>query len=381
MNAMQSLFCVAMLLYWFSMYTYVPILPLYAASLGASYKMVGLVIGVYGITQLLLRIPQGILSDRWRKRKLFVLLAMAVSCASALGMWLAPNVGSLLFFRGLSGVSATAWVVMVVLFSSYFSEAEAPRAYGILNSLGFGGQMAGMFAGGLVAEWYGWSATFILAAVGAALGFGLSLGIKETTPTGTAPLRLSEAPAIMRNLQLLMAAVMASLAQLIAYGGLFGFVPVAAKNLGASNFELGLLPTLSSAPSIVASVLAGGWFVRRLGLRRSICLGFLLMGAATAVIPALDNLLQLYVSQMIGGFGRGLVFPLLMSFSVATMAPGAKATAMGVFQSLYAVGMFAGPVVVGVMADTAGLGAGFWLCGLAGLLGLFIAWRFVGPEN
>ena len=57
--------------------------------------------------------------------------------------------------------------------------------------------------------------------------------------------------------------------------------------------------------------------------------GFLLMGSATAVIPALDDLLQLYVSQMIGGFGRGLVFPLLMSFSVATMAPGAKATAMG----------------------------------------------------
>jgi MFS family permease len=381
MNAMQSLFCVAMLLYWFSMYTYVPILPLYAASLGASYKLVGLVIGVYGITQLLLRIPQGILSDRWRKRKLFVLLAMTVSCASALGMWLAPNVAWLVFFRSLSGVSATAWVVMVVLFSSYFSEAEAPRAYGIMNSLGFAGQMAGMFAGGLVAEWHGWSATFILAAAGAALGFCFSLGIKETTPTAAAPLRLAEAPAIMRNLQLLMAAVMASLAQLIAYGGVFGFVPVAAKNLGASNFELGLLPTLSSAPSIVASVLAGGWFVRRVGLRRSICLGFLLMGAATAVIPALDSLLQLYVSQMIGGFGRGLVFPLLMSFSVATMAPGAKATAMGVFQSLYALGMFAGPVVVGVMADTAGLGAGFWLCGVAGLLGLLIAWRFVGANH
>jgi MFS family permease len=250
-----------------------------------------------------------------------------------------------------------------------------------MNSLGFAGQMAGMFAGGLVAEWHGWSATFILAAAGAALGFGLSLGIKETAPSAAAPLRLSEAPAIMRNMHLLMAAVMASLAQLIAYGGLFGFVPVAAKNLGASNFELGLLPTLSSAPSIVASVLAGGWFVRRWGLRRSICLGFLLMGGATAVIPALDSLLQLYVSQMIGGFGRGLVFPLLMSFSVATMAPGAKATAMGVFQSLYAVGMFAGPVVVGVMADTAGLGAGFWLCGVAGLLGLFIAWHFVGAEN
>ena len=180
MNAVQWLFCIVTLMYWFSMYTYVPVLPLYAASLGASYKMIGLVIGSYGITQLLLRVPQGILSDRWRKRKLFVALAMAVSCVSALGMWLLPDVAALLFFRGLSGVAATAWVVLVVLFSSYFSEAEAPRAYGIMNSLGFFGQMAGMFIGGLVAEWYGQTATFLLAAAGAAVGLLLSLAVRRS---------------------------------------------------------------------------------------------------------------------------------------------------------------------------------------------------------
>ena len=381
MNAVQWLFCVAMLLYWFSMYTYVPILPLYATSLGASYKMVGLVIGVYGITQMLLRIPQGILSDRMRRRKLFVLVAMAISGVSALGMWLVPDVRALLFFRGLSGVAATAWVVMVVLFSSYFPESEAPRAYGILNSLGFCGQMAGMFAGGLVAEWYGWGATFVLAAAGAAFGFVLALRMKETRPDGSAPLRLAEVPAILRNRHLLMAAAMASLVQLISYGALFGFVPVVAKQLGASNFELGFLSTLSSAPSIVASMLAGSWFIRRLGLRRSICFAFALMAVASAVIPSLDNLAQLYASQMVSGFGRGLVFPLLMSFSVASMEPGIKATAMGVFQSLYALGMFAGPVVVGMAADAAGLGAGFWLCAVAGLLGLGLAWRSVGEEK
>ena len=381
MSAVQWLFCVATLLYWFSMYTYVPILPLYAASLGASYKMVGLVIGVYGITQLLLRIPQGILSDRWRKRKLFVVTAMAVSCVSALGMWLAPNVAALLFFRGLSGVSATGWVVMVVLFSSYFSEAEAPRAYGIMNSLGFFGQMTGMFAGGVIAEWYGWSATFMLGAAVAAVGFCLSLLMKETVPTATAPLRLAEVPGIMRNEHLLVAATMAGLVQLIAYGVLFGFAPVVAKNLHAANFELGLLTTLASAASIAASMLSGGWFVRRIGLRISVCLGFLLMALASAVIPWIETLTQLYVSQIFSGFGRGLVFPLLMSFSVAGMLPGTKATAMGVFQSLYALGMFAGPVAVGAIADAVGLDAGFGLCGLCGLLGGLIAWRYVGAEN
>ncbi len=381
MNAVQWLFCIVTLMYWFSMYTYVPILPLYAASLGASYKMIGLVIGVYGITQLFLRVPQGILSDRWRKRKLFVTLAMAVSCVSALGMWLLPDVAALLFFRGLSGVSATAWVVLVVLFSSYFTEAEAPRAYGIMNSLGFFGQMAGMFIGGLVAEWYGWTATFMLAAAGAAVGLVLSLAVKENVPVVKAPLRLAAVPGIMRNFHLLVAAAMAGLVQLVVYGSLFGFVPVAAKLLGASNFELGLLTTMSAGASIAASMMSGGWFTRRLGLRWSICCGFALLALTTAVIPWLETMTQLYVSQILGGFGRGLVFPLLMSFSVASVNLSVKATAMGVFQSLYALGMFAGPVAVGAVADGISLAAGFWLCGLCGLIGMVIAWRYVGSEG
>ena len=45
MNTTQGLFCVVTVLYWFSLYTYVPILPVYASSLGASYKLVGLIVG------------------------------------------------------------------------------------------------------------------------------------------------------------------------------------------------------------------------------------------------------------------------------------------------------------------------------------------------
>jgi len=141
------------------------------------------------------------------------------------------------------------------------------------------------------------------------------------------------------------------------------------------------LTTLASAASIAASMLSGGWFVRRIGLRISVCLGFLLMALASAVIPWIETLTQLYVSQIFSGFGRGLVFPLLMSFSVAGMLPGTKATAMGVFQSLYALGMFVGPVAVGAIADAVGLDAGFWLCGVAGLLGLGLAWRYIGAER
>ena len=100
MNTTQGLFCVVTVLYWFSLYTYVPILPVYASSLGASYKLVGLIVGAYGVTQLFLRIPQGVLSDRWRKRKVFVVVALCVSAVSALGMLWFPDAMALLLFRG-----------------------------------------------------------------------------------------------------------------------------------------------------------------------------------------------------------------------------------------------------------------------------------------
>jgi len=60
-----------------SLYAYVPILSPYAESLGASYKMVGMIIGSYGFTQMLLRIPLGIISDKMGNRKLFIISGIA----------------------------------------------------------------------------------------------------------------------------------------------------------------------------------------------------------------------------------------------------------------------------------------------------------------
>lgn len=381
MNGTQWLFCGVTVFYWFSMYTYVPILPLYAASLGASYSLVGLVIGVYGITQLILRVPQGVLSDRWHRRRLFVIMALGISAISALGMWLVPNIYALLFFRSLSGVAATAWVIFVVLFASYFSVSESPKAYGIMNSLGFIGQMVGMFAGGLISEWMGWSATFALAALGGVAGFALSFAVPENVTLGKAPLQIAEIPGIISDASLLTAAGMAILVQLVVYGTMFGFVPVAARNLGASNFELGLLTTLTVVPAIAASFFAGTWFLRTIGRKQSLILGFAFLGISAAAVPFLTNLYELYLLQMIGGFGRGLLFPLLMVLSVQSIDDSRKATGMGVFQSLYAAGMFIGPVVVGLVSDSFSLREGFLMCGLFGLIGAVMAYSCVDRKK
>jgi len=178
-NFRIPLFCVVTSLYWFSMYTYVPNLSTYAESIGASHKMVGLILGSYGFTQMLLRIPLGIFSDRINKRKIFILLGILISLLSALGMGLLKNPIFLLIFRGLTGVAAATWVAFTVLFSSYFPENETPKAIGYINSFNSLGQMVAMLLGGIVAQQLGSQAPFFLALVGGILAFILSLGIVE----------------------------------------------------------------------------------------------------------------------------------------------------------------------------------------------------------
>src|SRR6266508_903388 len=75
-------------LFWLSLYFYVPILSVYAQSMGASLALVGVMLSAYGVMQLLLRIPTGVASDALRRRKPFVLAGVALTAAGALGfLW------------------------------------------------------------------------------------------------------------------------------------------------------------------------------------------------------------------------------------------------------------------------------------------------------
>ena len=55
------------------------------------------------------------------------------------------------------------------------------------------------------------------------------------------------------------------------------------------------------------------------------------------------------------GLCYGPIYPLLTGLSIKTVAPGERASAMSVFQAVYALGMWGGPLVSGVLAERIGL--------------------------
>lgn len=375
------MFWIVTMLFWFSLYTYVPIFANYIEHLGASYKMAGLIIGSYGFVQMLLRIPIGVASDRLRKRKVFINFGLFFAFFSCLGFFFTQNLSLILVLRSLAGAAAATWVDFTVLFTSYYEDDKATEAIGAISFCNSIGQMLAMLTGGWVAQRNGWSAPFALGAVVGAAGFILSFFIIDKYDESKSKMSMKDILYVMKDKTLITVSSLAVLSQLITFGTIYGFTPIYAEGLGATKFELSLLSVFYSLSTAFASLLAGKTIVRRFGERKTLVLGFLLSGIATIFIPFTNSIKLLILLQVIAGIGKGFSFPMLMGLSIKNVSPDRRATAMGFFQSIYGLGMFAGPVLMGVLGDLFSLKQGFVILGILGCVTAYLAFLTVRNQT
>jgi MFS family permease len=362
-----------MVLFWFSLYTYVPLLSPHVLALGASYQLTGLIVGAYGLVQLLVRVPLGVVSDLIGRRSTFARTGLALGAVSALGMSLVQNPLWLLPLRALAGAAASTWVAFSVLFAGYFQPGDATWAMGLAVAASATGQVTGSLLGGFLSERLGTPAAFLAGAAGGLAGLLAYAGLPESPPPETGSMQWPELLRTGLDRRLLAVSGLALVYQVLVFGTVYGFTPVAARAIGAGGLQLGFLNTLSTLPRLFASA-AGGYLCARFwGERTSVALGFALMAVSCLAIARAATLPALYTAQVLSGFGQGLVFPLLMALSIKRVPPARRATAMGVFQAVYSLGMFGGPVVVGAVAARASLAWGFWVSSAVGWLGAVLS--------
>lgn len=380
-NYRIPVFCLATILFWFAMYTYVPILGVYTTKLGASNKMTGIIVGSYGFVQMILRIPLGIASDKLHKRKLFINFGLFFTFFSGIGLWIFKDLSLILVFRALAGASAATWVDFTVLFTSYYKQEEATKAIGILNFYNYIAQMLAMLSGGFLAEKISFESTFLLGAAVGIIGLIASLFIAENYEEKGKKITLKGVVEVVQDRTLLSVSFLAVISQLIAFATVFGFTPIFAQSLGATKFDMSLLTVFSNLPSAFASLIGGTYLSKKFGEKKVIVAGFIVMGIFTITIPFTKNLWLLMITQALSGVGRGFSFPLLMGMSIQHMEMEKRATAMGFFQSIYGLGMFLGPVIIGVISDVMNLKQGFILFGILGCITSFIAFYIIKKEK
>lgn len=368
-----------MFLYWGALYVYSPILSVYAASLGASFTTVGVIVGAYGFVQMLLRIPIGIWSDRLGRRLPLLYAGHFFNLLGCLGLAFAPNSECLVLARGVFGISASTWVGFTVLYASYFPPNEAPKAMGVVSAINGISLTIFIGLGGQIAEIWGMASTFYVGAVLAVLGIVTTIPVAEKrVPRKSATVR--QIRSVMTHPIVITTALISALNQYVIWATTFGFIPLYADGLGASKSALGVIGVIALLPYTLASLI-NHRVAGRLGENRALFAGILVMAMMALVVPLIRNLPILAIAQGISGIGRGMTYPLLMGLSIRQIPVQDRATAMGVFQATYAIGMFLGPMTCGALADVFGLSGAFVVAGAISSVAAFIALILLKPPT
>lgn len=149
-----------------------PVFALYAEHLkGVTPFLVGLAIGIYGLTQAVLQIPFGMLSDRIG-RKPVIAMGLLIFAVGSVVAAMAHTIEGVILGRALQGAGAIAAAVMA-LTADLTSEEHRTKAMTVIGmSIGFSFVIA-MVGGPLLNHWIGVPGIFALIAVLALLGIAL----------------------------------------------------------------------------------------------------------------------------------------------------------------------------------------------------------------
>jgi predicted MFS family arabinose efflux permease len=326
----------------------IPMTPLFAAGpLGASEVGVGVAVGAFAATALLMRPLAGRLADRRGRRPLLVGGALGYAAVMAAHA-LAPDLAALIALRLLLGVAEAFF--FVAGFAAVADLAPPGRTGEALSfnslSLYLGialGPLLGELlwrAGGFGVAWLGGATLALVAAV-------IASRIPETA-TSRAP---DDSPLVIIH----RAAVGPGLALLAGIGGMAGFlafVALYARQLGIDGAGVVLLVFGGTVIGcrIVFARLPDRVAPFRLG---AVALG--ISAAGLAIAASVHSVAGLVVGATILGVGVAFTTPAFFTAIASRVVPSERGAAMGTASVFLDLAFGGGPVVLGVVAGVAGI--------------------------
>lgn len=366
-----GLYMLAAFLYWMSLYFYVPTLGVYAKTITSDVALIGVFLSMYGLWQAILRLPVGIAADWLGWRKPFIIAGFVMA---ALGAWMmahAGNITGLVNGRAVTGLAAATWVPLVVVFSGLFPPEQAVRATTLLTFANSAGRMLASSINGSLNNLGGYSLAFYIAIGVAALAILLVIPIHE-------PRRPPQVPALkgLRRLFTTPSVILPSALNLVAqyatWATTFGFIPILAQKLGANDVTQSILVSMNIAIITIGN-LATTAILKKISSRLLVFFSFIFLASGILAAALASSMTLVFVAAIGIGLANGIGYPVLMGLSIEQVPDAGRSTAMGMFQAIYAIGMFAGPWLSGILAKAIGLQPMFGVTAFAtlalGLLG------------
>lgn len=362
-----------------------PVFSIYAQQLrGVTPHLIGIALGVYGLTQACLQIPFGILSDKFGRKPIIFIGLMIFAFGSVVAA-LAHSIEGIIIGRAIQGGGAVGSVIIALLADST-KEENRTKAMAIIGmTIGFAFSIA-MVLGPALNTWVGVRGIFWLTALLALIGIMILFFVVPTPQKTTFHRDAEPVPAlfkaILSNGQLLRL----DFGIFIQHGILtatFIVIPLAMLhyiNISESHQWLVYLPVL-----IVAFILMVPLIIiaeKKRKMKTIFIISIFTICISQLILVIFHRHLPSFIISLLLFFTAFTVLEASLPSLVSKLAPaGSKGTAMGIYSSCQFLGIFAGGAFGGWIFAQYGLIAVFIMCAVAALTWGLVALTMQKPPH
>lgn len=348
---LQILF-VAGLLFWSSLASLLPTLPLYISDIGGTPQQIGVVMGSFAIGLLTMRPWLAQLADL-RSRKLVLIIALSAVALAPLGYLMVKSLWLLMVIRAFHGISIAAYssgyTTLVADIAPARSRGEIIGYMSLVNPLGMA---LGPALGGYLQASIGYTALFLLSS-----GLGI-LGILFASQVSNPVADLLQRQATdNRFWQLLGTPRIRTLALILllvglAFGTLSTFVPLYIKSVGV-DFNVGLFYTAAAIASFIIRIPTGR-ASDRYGRGLFVTISLIFYTVSMLLLWLANGATAFLIAGFVEGLGAGILIPMVATVVADRTLPQERGRMFGLCMVGFDVGIaIAGPVL-GAIAQQIG---------------------------
>ena len=349
MKRSRLLLSVTIIFFWASEYCHAPYFTPYLQTLGFTATAIGVMTGMYGFTQMLVRIPLGLVTDVTGCYKKTILMGTIFTTVSSFGLIFATHFAAIILCRILAGIAASSWLAFTILYAAYYEADKSVQAMTNVNAFNSAGKFLAFILGLSTATLWGYRVPLVCSFLTGLAAIGCAFFLKPV-PIRRASFQLNHVAAVFFHPAVLCASFFAVIMQIYLQGTVFSFTSAVARDLGASPFEIGLNTVLFTLVQIASAGFIGKKLLKRLSTCQAVTLGCALMALCCVMVAFAPSMPFLYAAQAIGGVSNLALSAVLTALIIRFIPQENQSTAMGLFQALYGIGMTLGPVLTGGIA-------------------------------